>query len=646
MDVVNVGTLPNDGTGAPLRSAMQLINSEFASIKASLNDRGAWATATAYAVRDRFTHLGDTYVVGVAHTSGVFATDLAAGKFGLSDVLSLIARLADTSNTANGDALVGVKKTFTGSVARTQHLVNNDYITPSDFGAVGDADSGGTTGTDDTAEFALLEAAVTGRVVDMQGKYYMVSTVPHANMYVNGSFVVPIATTDDQPANFGYGRGALLGNTFVPRVWPSSTLTFASGNFNTAVGADTLVVNTTGRRNTAVGSQALRLNVGGYYNTAMGAYALYSNVAGNQNVAIGAQALQYSTGSDNTAVGNGALVSNTNGVDNTAVGSTSLTSTTNRCVAIGKQAAATHTGNDSIAIGYQALSAPTSSGLYNVVIGNAAGGSLNTGNSNTAVGRRALGGSTTGNSNVAIGNDAMVAGVTTGSRNTVVGNSAGTNITSGYQNTIVGSHAGNEILDGFNNSLVGRYAGQLISSGAFNVAVGEQSLSATTTGNYNSALGAGTTGGAAYDNTTLLGYQATVTGSNQVQLGNSSTTTYAYGAVQNRSDARDKADVRDTKLGLKFINSLRPVDFKWDFRSDYKGKKDGSKKRSRYHHGLIAQEVQDVIAKSGVDFGGYQHHTKSGGEDVMSIGYEELIAPLIKAVQELSKEVQELKAKK
>jgi len=32
--------------------------------------------------------------------------------------------------------------------------------------------------------------------------------------------------------------------------------------------------------------------------------------------------------------------------------------------------------------------------------------------------------------------------------------------------------------------------------------------------------------------------------------------------VQNRSDANDKADVRPTVLGLDFINSLRPVDFK------------------------------------------------------------------------------------
>jgi len=42
---------------------------------------------------------------------------------------------------------------------------------------------------------------------------------------------------------------------------------------------------------------------------------------------------------------------------------------------------------------------------------------------------------------------------------------------------------------------------------------------------------------------------------------------------------------------------------------------------------------------------GYQDHSISGGKDVLSIGYEELIAPLIKAVQQLSAEIAKLKAK-
>ena len=106
---------------------------------------------------------------------------------------------------------------------------------------------------------------------------------------------------------------------------------------------------------------------------------------------------------------------------------------------------------------------------------------------------------------------------------------------------------------------------------------------------------------------------------------------------------------------------MRPVDFRWDMRDDYFNKeevtlkdgtvetkmvpvtKDGSRSRDRFHHGLIAQEVKAAADAQGIDFAGYQDHSVNGGLDVLSIGYTEMIAPLIKAVQELSAENAELK---
>jgi hypothetical protein len=183
-------------------------------------------------------------------------------------------------------------------------------------------------------------------------------------------------------------------------------------------------------------------------------------------------------------------------------------------------------------------------------------------------------------------------------------------------------------------------------TGSLNTALGYQSLYSCTTGEYNTAVGAYALSNlVSYDNCTGLGSDSEVTASNQVQLGDSATTTYAYGAVQNRSDARDKADVRDTVLGLDFVKTLRPVDFRWDYREDYNwGEKDGSKKRSRFHHGLIAQEVAVACSFLNVDFGGLQDHSISGGKDVMSIGYEELIGPMIKAIQELTAKVESLES--
>ena len=202
-------------------------------------------------------------------------------------------------------------------------------------------------------------------------------------------------------------------------------------------------------------------------------------------------------------------------------------------------------------------------------------------------------------------------------------------------------------------------------SGTYNTAIGENALR-NSTSDSNTALGA--KAGEAitnFINTTCLGYGTAVTNSNQVQLGDGATIPYAYQALSLRSDLRDKTEVRDTVLGLDFINELRPVDYKWDMREDYKTEMptqgelsdedfkiamdewlefvkldnlthDGTHTRTRYHHGLIAQEVQDVIEASGVDFGGFQDHSVNGGQDVMSIGYTELIAPMIKAIQELT----------
>lgn len=48
---------------------------------ADWNPRGAWVTATAYALKDVVSQGGSTYICIVAHTSGAFATDVTAGKW-------------------------------------------------------------------------------------------------------------------------------------------------------------------------------------------------------------------------------------------------------------------------------------------------------------------------------------------------------------------------------------------------------------------------------------------------------------------------------------------------------------------------------------------------------------------------------------
>lgn len=364
---------------------------------------------------------------------------------------------------------------------------------------------------------------------------------------------------------------------------------------NTAFGLTALATNTTGLANTAIGESALELNTLGDNNTAVGRLALQSNTIGDNNVAIGVDALDGNiSGNNNVAVGVNALELNTSGIDNVAIGASAL--------------AANLTGTDNTAVGRATL-------LNNLA------------NNNTAVGSGALYDNTTGYKNVAVG---MVA----------------------LQNNITGDD---------------------------NVAIGYNALGSNTTGIQNTALGsAALNSNTGYSNTTGVGFNADVSGSNQVRIGNSSVTSVTS-QTNAWSDERDKADIRDTVLGLEFVASLRPVDFKWDFREDYRPKMpvapstnateeekasykiaktkwaedakwanlvhDGTHKRTRFHHGLIAQEVKALIEQSGVDFGGFQDHTVAGGDAVMTIGYTELIGPMIKAIQELSAEVAALKAK-
>ena len=108
-------------------------------------------------------------------------------------------------------------------------------------------------------------------------------------------------------------------------------------------------------------------------------------------------------------------------------------------------------------------------------------------------------------------------------------------------------------------------------------------------------------------------------------------TIFATNSSINTSDITEKNTIVNSDLGLDFINKLNPISYKWN-------KDDG-----KTHYGLIAQDVEETlisIGKTVSDFGGIHKEDNSP----MGLGYSELIAPLIKAVQELSAEVAELKA--
>jgi len=164
-----------------------------------------------------------------------------------------------------------------------------------------------------------------------------------------------------------------------------------------------------------------------------------------------------------------------------------------------------------------------------------------------------------------------------------------------------------------------------------------------------------------YKNCINIGNNVRCSGDSQINLGTTNDYAYTSGATHTLSDERDKTDIKDTNLGLDFINKLRPVDFRWNYRDDYEvfsdefesidlvnvkkmisNPNDLSKKRSRYHHGFIAQDVKKILDTYNIDFGGFQDHSIKGGKEKMTIGYQEFIGPIVKSIQELTQKNNDL----
>jgi len=468
-----------------------------------------------------------------------------------------------------------------------------------------------------------------------------------ANTAVGGS-ALAANTAGDQLTAVGFNALTAVTGTANTAVGAGCGQSITSGVSNTGVGAFALSgfsAATTGGNNTALGYIALSNNTASQ-NTAVGSVALAANTSGTGHVAVGYNALAVvTTAADCTAVGHSALASAT-GASNTAVGARAgdaLTTGTSN-VAIGADAlGANQTGAGSVAIGDSALALATGSG--NVGIGLGAGTAITVGVANVAVGRLALFTADIANSNTAIGDSALrlatganntavgsgaidslttgtgnigigvgvLTAATTGVDNVAVGNSALASLVSGGENVSVGTLA-LATNTASSNTAVGNQAAQLNTSGTLLVAVGASALKANTTAADSTAVGAnalassqgaqntalGSSAGStvtAGTNVTLVGYNAQptlATTSNEITLGNSSVTILrcAVNTITLISDQRDKAEIQDLSLGLDFLKTVHPVQFKWDRREWYKdGVSDGSKKQDFFEPGFIAQEL-------------------------------------------------------
>ena len=192
-----------------------------------------------------------------------------------------------------------------------------------------------------------------------------------------------------------------------------------TGNYNVAIGTDTLGADTKGSRTTALGYAALNsqnfTTASNTYNTAVGFQAGLNVTTGSQNTFVGGEAGEaITTGNYNNYFGYNAGTSTTIGDHNVGLGRSALSSNV--------------AGNKSIAIGDNALgnqTSGTSADMYNVAIGHHSGINVTSGVTNTFVGGNSAAGSTL-----------------TGSNNTCVGYASGHALTSGSNNLCLGHDAG------------------------------------------------------------------------------------------------------------------------------------------------------------------------------------------------------------
>lgn len=138
-------------------------------------------------------------------------------------ITTFISSLANTSDIAKGDALIGVKQPFTGTIGRTQHSVNSERRSVLDFPGTWDGVA------DDTVGF---QAAVNS--FGLIGGTLHIPNI--AKVYLAGAVTIPggVSISGDMKCPGSPGLPHLLGNIFKLgsqiRINPAITVSLGGGN--------------------------------------------------------------------------------------------------------------------------------------------------------------------------------------------------------------------------------------------------------------------------------------------------------------------------------------------------------------------------------------------------------------------------------
>lgn len=148
----------------------------------------AWVTATAYIRGSARSNGGVNYVCTVAHTSGTFATDLAAGKWAVDSTSTVIEGNVVESNTFTGVDIKGfsdgllslniIRKNGTSGTSNGIRLISNGTFSSNNWSLVGNQ----STGSAQLYAFEINATAPipTGTILD--GNYFPVCATGDLNL--------------------------------------------------------------------------------------------------------------------------------------------------------------------------------------------------------------------------------------------------------------------------------------------------------------------------------------------------------------------------------------------------------------------------------------------------------------------------------
>jgi hypothetical protein len=537
-------------------------------------------------------------LLGSDNGGTVTPTDGSVTNDKISSALTTIAGLTSAGAAGTATSIAGIPfyKNDTGSVYT--HDVSGTDSTA--FGI--DALDAITTGDNNTVVGSGAGGGLTTghrNTLMGQGAGILLTEATHTVAIGNAA----ASGYDTETNNIAIGHVALGGSV-------------AGGEYNVAIGNNTLDALTSADNNVAIGYNAGTAITTGGTNTLVGYEAGKDMTTQTGCTFIGEQSGRANTGSSNTALGRDTLYTNTNGQYNVAIGDGALTTM--------NDSGGTDEADFNVAIGYQACSNLTT-GYKTNAIGYQAGNRGTTTNYNVLIGYQCYGPQTGNGGNNLIGGASGGSSMTTANYNNGLGAACFPNLTTGYSNIALGHDAGTGITEGYNNIHIGYKTNAGGGDRQYAILIG-----------HGDGINTFSDGGA---NTIRMGKRT-----HYISNTFTSNATWSHS-----SDERYKKDIQDnTNCGLDFINELRPITYKWKAPSELDTdlpEYDKDKTEADYtkkNYGLIAQEVKAALDKFSItDFEGWRidpEHAK----DRQEVSEQMFVYPLIKAVQELSAKVKAL----